>query len=299
MRSLTISKLLGAAACLTWIPLGTAHAQEEGEQDRFTIMLGGSYTGAGDLEYAGAAFGEVETTRYRLEASYTIPLNESWMFEVGGEYSYTQMDHSLDAALIPEDLSKIALNLGAVWRFNEKWMFRANLSPGFYGDDNVDFSDAFNAPLMLLGMWQKSESVSISAGLVVDTLSEIPVLPVLGVNWKINPEWELSLGAPRTELRYQHNEHLALFTGLSMQGDTYAVDIPTAVDYLGRPLTDTVVSQNEFRAVLGFDYKFDSGLKLSVEGGYAFQRELDYHERDVKLEADSAPFGGLSVSYSF
>lgn len=262
-------------------------------------MLGGSFTGAGDLEFAGATLGEVETTRYRFEGSYMIPISESWMFEIGGEYNLLQTDHSLNASLIPEDLTKIALNLRTFWNIDEKWALSASLSPGFYGDDEVDFSDAFNAPLMLLGQWQKSDSVSVAFGLRVDAFSDMPVLPVLGVNWKINPEWELALGAPRTELRYKWSEQLSLYGGAAFEGESYAVNNPSLVTPLGRPLRDTYVSESEIRALLGLEYQLQSGLKFTVEGGYAFDRKFDYHEQNVELDIDSGAFGALSVSYSF
>jgi Domain of unknown function (DUF6268) len=316
MKSKTISKLLGTAASLTFIYSGPLRAQSEQSdlgqlehleqpgspgppEERYSIMLGGSMTGAGDVEYSGNALGDLKTTRYNFEASYMIPHNEQWMFEVGLGYNLLQTDQSLDISLIPEDLTKIALNLRAMWRINDKWGVMASISPGFYGDDEVDASDALNAPLMVLGQWQKSEDVSVSLGVRVDMFSEMPVLPVFSVDWKISPEWQLALGAPRTELRYQWSKQLSLYGGAALEGESYAVDNPSLVTPSGKPLSDTYLAETEIRALLGFEYQFDSGVKLSVEGGYAFLREFDYHEEDVKLEVDPGAFGAVSVSYSF
>jgi hypothetical protein len=152
---------------------------------------------------------------------------------------------------------------------------------------------------MVLGMWQKSESLSVAFGFRVDAFSDMPFIPVLGVNWKINSEWELSLGVPRTELRYQLNEHLAIYGGAAMEGNSYAVNNPSLVTPSGEPLGDTYVSESEFRALMGVEYKFDSGVKLNVEGGYGFGREFDYHDEDVKLEIDPGAFGAVSVSFAF
>lgn len=262
-------------------------------------MLGGSMTGAGDVELSGDTLGEVETMRAKIEASYSIPSEGDWSFEVGGAYERLEVDSTPDLALMPENLSAISLNLQAMWRLNDKWMVNASISPGFYGDDEVDFSDGLNAPLMLLGMWQKSESVSVAVGLRVDAFSDMPVLPVLGVNWRINPEWELSLGVPRTELKYQWSEQLALYGGFSMEGNSYAVDNPALLTEAGNPVGKTYVSESEFRGLVGLEYKFDSGVKLNLEGGYGFGREFDYHDEDVKLEVDPAAFGAVSVSFAF
>lgn len=298
MNTTKLSKLLGAVTGLTFISAGTLRAQQPPEE-RFSIMLGGSMTGVGDVEYSGDTLGEVETTRFEAEASYSIPFNEEWTFEIGGVYERLDTDLTRDISLIPEDLSAISLNLSAMWRINDKWAVNARISPGFYGDDEVDFSDALNAPLMVLGLWQKSENLSVALGLRVDAFSDMPFLPVLGVKWKINPEWELSLGVPRTEARYQWSEQLSLYGGFAMEGNSYAVDNPSLVTPSGSPVGDTYVSESEFRGLLGLEYKFDSGVKLNVEGGYGFGREFDYHDEDVKLEVDPAAFGAVSVSFSF
>lgn len=298
MNTTKLTKFLGTATGLAFISSGTLQAQEP-PSERFSIMLGGSMTGAGDVELSGDTLGEVETTRAKIEASYSIPSEGDWSFEIGGAYERLEVDSTPDLALMPENLSAISLDLQAMWRLNDKWMVNASITPGFYGDDEVDFSDGLNAPLMLLGMWQKSESVSVAVGLRVDAFSDMPVLPVLGVNWRIKPEWELSLGVPRTELKYQWSEQLALYGGFSMEGNSYAVDNPVLLTEAGNPVGKTYVSESEFRGLVGLEYKFDSGVKLNVEGGYGFGREFDYHDEDVKLEVDPAAFGAVSISFAF
>lgn len=298
MKTTKLSKLLGVVTGVAGITAGTLMGQQPPEE-RFSVMLGGSMTGAGDVELSGDTLGEVETTRAKVEASYSIPAGEEWSFEIGGTYERLDTDFTRDITLIPEDLTAISLKLAVLWRINDQWALNASVSPGFYGDSEVEFSDGLNAPLMLLALWQKSENLSVAAGLRVDAFSDLPVLPVLGVNWKINPEWELGLGVPRTELRYQRNERLALYGGFAMEGNSYAVDNPSLVTPSGVPVGDTYVSESEFRVLLGVEYTLDSGVKLTVEGGYGFGREFDYHDEDVKLEVDPGAFGAISVSYAF
>jgi len=297
MKTSTSLKLLGATAGLTFIPIGSLEAQPP--EERFSIMLGGSMTGAGDVEYKGGTLGELETNRYKIEAGYSIPLNGEWMFEIGGTYDALEADFTKGISMIPENLTAASVNLRAMWRMDEKLSLSASIAPGFYGDDEVDFSDALNAPLMVLGFWQKSENLSVAFGVRVDAFSDMPVLPVLGVNWKINPEWELSFGVPRTELRYRWDERLSFFGGFAMEGNSYAVDDPALVTSSGKSLGDTHVSESEFRALMGLEYKLNSGVMLNLQGGYGFGREFDYHDEDVKLEADPAAFGAVSVSFAF
>ncbi|GAA5121029.1 TonB-dependent receptor [Luteolibacter yonseiensis] len=297
MKSKPISKLLGFTAGLTLVSAGALRAQPP--QERYSIMLGGSVTGSGDAEYSGDKLGEVETARYSVEASHMIPVGEQWMFEAGLGYNLLQTDQSAGAPLVPEDLTKFAVNLRAIWRRDDEWSVLASISPGFYGDDEVDVSDGLNVPLMVLGKWQKTENLSLALGVRVDVFSEMPVLPVFGVEWKINSEWQLALGAPRTELRYQWNEHLSLYGGAALEGESYAVDNPSLVTASGRSMGDTYLSEMEIRAVAGFEYRFDTGVTLNVEGGYSFGREFDYYDKDVKLEVDPAAFGAVSVSFDF
>lgn len=289
--------MTGAATSLLLLATGTLAAQED--KPPFSIMLGGSMTGEGDVESSGTLLGEVETTRYKVEATYSVPSEGNWSFEIGGTYEALETDHSHVDSLLPENLTAVSLNLQAMWRISNRWAFIADVEPGFYGDDEVDFSDAFNAPLTLLGRWQKSDDLSVMFGLRVNAFSDSVVLPVLGVAWEINPEWELVLGVPRTELRYQWSEQLSLYGGVALEGSSYAVDDPSVTAPGGAPLRDTYVSESEIRGLIGMEYRFDSGVKLSVEGGYAFEREFDYHDEDVKLEVDPGAFGAVSVSFSF
>lgn len=285
-------------ASLSLLGSGALHAQEA-DSGRYSIMLGGSMTGAGDMEYHGLALGEVETQRYQFTAEYEIPFGKEWTFQTGLEYERVEVDHDLGETLVPGSLTKTALTLGARWAFAENWAASASISPGFYGDDEVDFSDGFNVPFMLLGHWRASDNLSVAFGLRVNAFSDSTVMPVANVSWEINPQWELTLGVPRTELRYQWSERLSLYGGAAFEGSSYAVDSPNRVSPDGRSLRDTYLSESEIRALVGMGYTFDSGLKLSIEGGYAFDRKFDYHERDVELEVDPGAFAALSVSFSF
>lgn len=56
---------------------------------------------------------------------------------------------------------------------------------------------------------------------------------------------------------------------------------------------------SEFRALIGAAYEFTPQVSLGLEAGYAFSREIDYHERDLEYEADAAPTVALSLNISF
>ena len=293
----------GSFRAFAWLSLLSVEVllAQAGQDERFTIMLGGSMTGTGDLEYRGNGSGEVETFRYQIEGSYEIPLNDRWIFEVGGEYERMEADHDMQNSPVPENLSKIALTLGAYRKIDDHWGISAALAPGLYGDDEVDSSDALNVPFRLMGHWNKSEDLSVIFGFRVDTFSDSELMPILMVNWEISPQWELIAGVPRTVVTYQWNDNLNLYGGVDFAvGGSYAVDDENVVSpRRGRSLRDTYVTESEIRAMIGVDYRLDSGVRLKFEAGYAFDRSFDYHERDVELEMDSASFAGLSVSYAF
>lgn len=298
---LTALLSIPCAALLTTGLLQAQSSDSSAERSgTFSTIFEGGYTSGGDLEHRDAnTGGEVETTHFRWNGTYEQPVGEAWSFQIGADYDYLKLDYDGPASLLPDSLTGVALELGARWRFSDTWAFGASIAPGLYGDDEVDSSDAFTVPAMFTATWIYSDRLSVTLGLRVNPFSDSEIMPVAQVRWDINPEWTLVLGMPRTEARYRVNKRLTVFGGVGMLGGSYAVDDPSTVAPLGKSLRDTKVSVSEFRGVIGIDYAFTPDTKLSLEGGYAFSREIDYHERGVKYEADAAPTLGLSLNISF
>lgn len=290
--------------CATLLATGLLQAQTPDSaaelSGTISTILEGSLTSGGDLERADAnTGGEVETTYFHLNGTYDQPVGEAWSYQIGVDYDYLKLDYDGPASLLPDTLTGVALELGARWRFSDAWVFGARITPGFYGDDEVDSGDAFNVPAMFTATWIQSDRLSATLGLRVNPFSDSEIMPVAQVRWDINPEWTVVVGMPRTEARYRVNERLTVFGGVGVLGGSYAVDDPSIVAPPGKSLRDTKVSVSEFRGLVGIDYEFTPNTKLSLEGGYAFSREIDYHERGVEYEADSAATLGLSLSISY
>lgn len=265
----------------------------------FSTTFSGSFVGAGELELNGVKSGEVKTRSFNWKASYEHPFGEALSFTLGAGYEHFSVDYNRIGSPIPETLTAAFMELGVQWKYGDRWVFSASLEPGLYGDDEVDSSDAFTVPALLLATWIKDKNLMVSFGAKVSPFSDNVVMPVAAIRWAYNDDWTFVFGVPRTEARYRFNERLTFFGGAGFAGGTYAVDDPAVVGPPGRSLRNTKLSISEIRGLVGVDYDFTPRLNLSLEGGYTFIREFDYHERDVEYEADAAASASLSLRFSF
>ena len=56
---------------------------------------------------------------------------------------------------------------------------------------------------------------------------------------------------------------------------------------------------SEYRVGGGFIYSPCENVSIDLGGGYAIQRQFDFHRADVKYEADGAPYLRLEFKAKF
>lgn len=266
-----------------------------------TYDAGWSYSSREDLTRSGARAGEVSVNRFDFSLSGRTKLTEATSFGYGLAYATNRLEAS--AAILPDELSELSLNLGLVHRYSETWNLAVYLRPGFYGDFDKFNSEAFNAPFLATAAYTPSRELTWLFGLNVNPFSDNPVLPILGVRWQFAPDWNFNLGFPRSGFTYQFSDSLSLSAGVAFQGGSFRVGRDPRATPLSLPaapsLANTYLDYREIRAGFTLNYKLGENLKLTFDLGAVTDRKFDWFDRDYRLDGDAGTYFGLSLKGSF
>src|SRR5438132_6146060 len=84
--------------------------------------------------------------------------------------------------------------------------------------------DNFNMPFLIGGTYIYSPDLQLVLGVSVDVERKYPVLPAVGVRWKIAPQWFLDALLPTPRLQYELNRDLLLYAGATVRDSTLRCD---------------------------------------------------------------------------
>lgn len=255
-----------------------------------------SFTSNGDLE-RNRKVGSTEVSHYEFEASFSLPAPDTWMFSTALSWKRDQFK-STGAVPLPKRLTELGLNFMAMKDLTKEigpgWSAMAMIGPSFSSDSGKISGDGFS----LLGVAtigkEVSPTLSWDVGLVGMTRGDMKVLPMIGLKWGFAPDWELSIGFPRTGVSYKVSDALKLSAGLSRQGGTYHISKAPAAG-----LGNTYLDYSEMRGGLRADYEINKNVSVEVEAGATLERKFDYYDRNYELKGKSVGYGRLGVKYQF
>jgi hypothetical protein len=247
----------------------------------------------GDLD-----LGDLNTTTVRLGYLHTQPLAEAWDARVGLEWQ--RFDFGTPAMTpIPDSVQAVALRLGLNWRFAPAWTAMVEIAPGLYTDfEDIGGSDA-NVPGGILFTWEQNPALTWMFGLRYDPYSEIPVIPGVGLRWRIDEQWTLSLVMPRPRIEYALTPEVTLFAGGDYRGGGFRV----AEDFgrrAGDPrLDDEILSYRELRAGAGLRVGLAERIHAVIEGGWVIDRRFVYDDPKLQLNGEGTPYVQVGISGSY
>ncbi len=237
-----------------------------------------------------------ETDSADLSVSYVAPVGggDDWHWLIGANWRRQQFDLPAGAPL-PDSLQATAAVLGVNWRINDRWRARLELLPGVYSDFQDVSSDDVNVPALIEAAWRFSDNFEAGLQLNVDAFRESPVIGTVGISWRFAEDWLLSLWIPRPQFEYAIDEHWTAFVGASFGGGSYRVagDFGTAI---GRPeLNEALVDFQEVRVGAGLRFTLFGRMALELAGGWMIDRRFHFHEQDVLVNGEGAPYGQFSL----
>jgi hypothetical protein len=161
-----------------------------------------------------------------------------------------------------------------LWKLPITEQFKLDLAitPGWYSDFEHSDSDALRIVGRAIGSYTWTPEVKLMLGAAYLDREDVPVLPIAGVVYTPNADWELELvfPKPRVAWRYACEGEFAswAYIGGEFGGGSWAIERTNG-------LID-VVNYSDWRIFVGQEIKRGGDSIAWIELGYVFNRELSY-----------------------
>lgn len=262
------------------------------------VTLESSYTAGGETKFRGAKVGDSDAFDANFGLSYFWDLDESWSIPFDLQSQNVFLD-SLAGTPLPESIHTLEFGTGLAYRLDDSWMFMARISPVLYKLDDVGGND-IGLSGGLMAMWDYSPSLKFTFGVFAQPDNEFPVLPLVGMDWRIDEQWELRLMLLAPQLIYSPDDQWSFQVGMDSNFGTTFRTSNTLGTSIGLPQYDDALgSYSDLRFGGGVTYRLDDSWRLEASAGYSTSREIDYKDIGDKIKFDDAPYFRLGVSFGF
>lgn len=264
----------------------------------FTIEQ--AYLGGADVQRGRRQVDDFDEYYSNVVFVYT-PRIKFGILRLGAEWERYSFGFPNGGQQLPNTLQAVNSIVGFDTKFSDSILVRLEAQPGFYGTtfDHLD-GDSFNVPFVLGGTYIYSPEVQLVLGVGVNLQSRFPVLPGGGIRWKFAPSWVLNAVLPTPRLEYQASRNLTLFAGADIKANTFRTDDHFGDSHGDTGLNNAWLSYEEVRTGVGAEWKINSSLSLTIEGGYVPWRQFDFHRTEVRYHHESgAPYGAIMLHGAF
>jgi hypothetical protein len=150
------------------------------------------------------------------------------------------------------------------------------VAPGVYSDFEQDVDEALRITGHGAALYDWTPTTRLMLGVAYLDREDVSVLPIGGVIWKPNDQWEFKLVAPRPEIARrvywfgQVGEKVKdwLYLTGEFGGDTWAIERAAG--------TPDIFTYRDYRVLLGLERKAIGSPDGWIEIGYVFGREIEY-----------------------
>jgi hypothetical protein len=212
--------------------------------------------------------------------------------------AYDRFDFSGTSAPVPDHLQSVAAIIGVDYMHNDDVGAFIQIKPGIYTQDDFD-SAAFDAPITMGRIFVLQEDhlymfVGVNAAFL---RGRFPVIPLGGLIWEPNDQWKVVGMLPEPRVIYSPNDKWDFWAGGEFAGGSFRTDRNNTI--VPAQLNGAQVDYSEYRAGGGLIYSPCNNVSLDLGGGYAIQREFDFHRAGLKYKADGAPYLRLEFKAKF
>jgi hypothetical protein len=259
------------------------------------IELESSYVFESDLHRNGS-FGEQYAVQNSFAYGHRFFLSGHLYLHLG--IAYDRFDFGTTGAPVPDHLQSVAAIIGVDYMHNNDVGAFIQVKPGIYTQDDFD-SAAFDAPITLGRIWViQPDHLYLFTGVNAAFLrGRFPVIPIVGMIWEPNDQWKVVGMLPEPRVIYSPNDHWDFWVGGELAGGSFRTDRNNAI--FPAKLNGAQVDYSEYRVGGGFIYSPSDNVSIDLGGGYAIQRQFDFHRADLKYEADGAPYLRLEFKAKF
>ena len=256
-----------------------------------------SYDAPGATRFQGTHLARSDAYTANVGVSGQLTLDEKWFVRLGIRSDNYFLD-AVSGAPIPDGMHTLRFNTGLGYHYNDQWTLTGLFSPALYrfmnvGGDEIGFSGG------VLAAYQASPDWLWTFGILISPDSDVPVLPVVGLRWRINADYSLEVGVPNTRLIYQLAPQWSLYTGLDLTGTTFrtAADLGAKAGF--PQYGNTLATYRTIRLGVGVTGRLVAGWRTELEAGYSVYRQINYTDLNQSVDFDPAPYVRLGLSCRF
>jgi hypothetical protein len=269
--------------------IASPQQQEQKEQvPTWSFDLNSDYT-FGSKIMKSADFGSQAVYHYEIEALRNFHLFGKYYFQVGVDAE--RFDFSRSNNIFPYAMSSLAAELDVSYWSGDDFHPLIKLEPGVYFTRDHITANSFNIPIRVVGGIKIRDNVHLVLGIDANPFEEDPVIPIGGINWKINDKFTLRAVFPEPKFSYNPNKALEFFLAADFAGGAYR-NGPTN----DHRTNNALLAYTEYRAGAGINYTPKNGVSLQFTAGWTFERRIDYFRAGPDNTAKGAPYLKLDLS---
>ena len=290
------------AQTLATSPVLTGQAAPGERLSPFSYQLSGdaAFIGRGSVDLGGRTVGVFKEITSSASFVMSDQLSNAFILRLGLDWDRFAFDTSNRLTPLPASVDALAAVIGSDIQLTSALLVRIEASPGIYGSFNDVSGRDFDVPVRIGASYFQSADLIYTAGLSIDVNANWPVIPAVGVYWKVSDKWVINGVAPRPQVRYILSNKATLFAGADLQTDVFRVDDQFGSSRGIPKLNHALMDFWEVRGGAGFIWNLTDTVKLELEGGTVPYRRFDFYRADFKMTSSSwSPYIRLGFEMSF
>jgi hypothetical protein len=248
--------------------------------------------------------GDLTVSRIGGEIGARIRAGERGQLRVSFDYEFSRYDFNnatgfagLDSPW--EDIHRAFVTAQYSRQASRQLVWFVGGSIGISGEDGADFSKAVVGGGFAGVRYHLSETLAV--GMAIAAFSQLEdnwiVFPAPQIEWQFAQRWSLvSAGRPGVSLVYDHSDQLSVALGVAWESRDFRLDEDG-------PIPSGVGRERQIPVTLGVKFRPREQLELGGAFGWNFYRSYRLDDEDgnklADIDADSAPFLGLELTYRF
>ena len=290
------------AQTLATSPTLTGQAVSGETLSPFSYQLPGdaAFIGRGSVDLGSKTVGVFKEITSSASFVMSNQISNAFILRLGLDWERFAFDTSNRLTPLPTSVDTLAAVIGADIQLTSALIVRVEAAPGIYGSVNDVSGRDFDVPVRIGASYFESANLIYTAGLSIDVNANWPVIPAVGVYWKVSDQWVINGVAPRPQIRYILSNKATLFAGADLQTDVFRVDDQFGSSRGNPKLNHALMDFWEVRGGAGFIWNLTDTVKLELEGGTVPYRRFDFYRADFKMTSSSwSPYIRLGFEMSF
>jgi hypothetical protein len=282
--------------------LSTRGVSQTGTLSTFSYEFStdGAFIGRGSVDLGNKTVGIFKEVTSSASFVLSDQLSNPFILRLGINWDRFAFNTSNRLTPLPASVDAVDAVIGGDVQLTSALLVRIEAHPGIYGSFNKVTGRDFNVPIRIGASYVESSNLTYIAGLSIDVNADWPVIPAVGVYWKVSDQWVINGVAPRPQLQYIVSDKLTLFVGADLQTETFRVDNEFGTSRGIPKLNHAILDFWEIRGGAGFTWAITDTIKLGLEGGAVPYRQFDFNRADFNMSSSSwSPYFSLRLSASF